>query len=120
MSHCAQVWDPLTGKLKKDLLYQVEEHFMMHDSAVLALAFSRDSDVLASASQDGRIKARSLLSICKSSSALSTARCWRSPSPATPRSSPWPPRTAGSSQVTGGLDTIALPICIGLAFQDRQ
>lgn len=29
---------------------------MMHDDAVLALDFSRDSDMLASASQDGRIK----------------------------------------------------------------
>jgi len=41
------VWDPLTGKLKKDLLYQADEAFMMHDS-----------EVLASASQDGKIKVR--------------------------------------------------------------
>ena len=51
-----QVWDPLTAKLKRDLIYQAEEHFMMHDTAVLAVAFSRDSEVLASASQDGKIK----------------------------------------------------------------
>lgn len=50
------MWDPLTGKLKKDLLYQADEAFMMHDTAVLALAFSRDSELLASASQDGKIK----------------------------------------------------------------
>ena len=29
---------------------------MMHDDAVLALAFSHDSEMLASASQDGKLK----------------------------------------------------------------
>ena len=53
-----QVWDFLTGRLKKDLQFQADEQFMMHDSAVLALAFSRDSELLASGSQDGKIKAR--------------------------------------------------------------
>ncbi len=52
----AQVWDFLTGKLKRDLQFQADEQFMMHDTAVLALAFSRDSELLASASQDGKIK----------------------------------------------------------------
>lgn len=44
----AQVWDTLTGRMKKDLSYQAEEMFMMHDEAVLALGFSRDSELLVS------------------------------------------------------------------------
>ncbi|GFH15779.1 uncharacterized protein HaLaN_12073, partial [Haematococcus lacustris] len=43
-----EVWDSMTGRLKKELAYQAEEMFMMHDEAVLALSFSRDSELLVS------------------------------------------------------------------------
>ncbi len=38
--------------------YQAQEQFMVMDGAVLALCFSRDSEMLASASQDAQIKVK--------------------------------------------------------------
>lgn len=48
LNRLLQVWDSATGKLKKDLTYQSEETFMMHDEAVLCLGFSRDNELLVS------------------------------------------------------------------------
>jgi WD40 repeat-containing protein SMU1 len=51
-----EVWDHQTALLRKDLHYQEEGSFMMHDKAVIAVAFAKDSELLATGSQDGQMK----------------------------------------------------------------
>jgi WD40 repeat-containing protein SMU1 len=51
-----EIWDPLTGKLKADLNYQLENNLLIHVDSVLSLNFSRDSKMLCSADASGNIK----------------------------------------------------------------
>ncbi|CAI9102555.1 OLC1v1000844C1 [Oldenlandia corymbosa var. corymbosa] len=53
-----EVWDGLPGKLltQDHFRYQANGDFMIHNDAVHCLAFSRDSEMLASGSEDGKVK----------------------------------------------------------------
>ena len=37
-----EIWDYMTGLLRKDLEYQADGSFMMHEKAVIAMSFSKD------------------------------------------------------------------------------
>jgi WD40 repeat-containing protein SMU1 len=51
-----EVWDYELGKLDTTLEYQKQDKIMMHNTSILCLAFSQDSEYLASGSEDGMVK----------------------------------------------------------------
>ena len=57
-----EVWNPLEGKIRKDLTYQAEETYMLHETGITALRVSNDNELLASGDKTGIIKVWRLIS----------------------------------------------------------
>ena len=52
-----EIWDPKKCKLRThDMPYQQDDDLMLHDTAVLAINFSRDGEMLATGSSDGMVR----------------------------------------------------------------
>lgn len=51
-----EVWDPVDAKIRKDLVYQSEEMYMLHEAVITALSVSKDNELLASGDKSGLIK----------------------------------------------------------------
>ncbi|GBE59687.1 WD-40 repeat containing protein [Babesia ovata] len=51
-----EVWNWHLGKLDPDLEYQNKDQFMLHETLIVSLAVSRDSEILASGDKDGHIR----------------------------------------------------------------
>ena len=52
-----EIWDPKKCKLRTyDLPYQKDDDLMLHDTAVLAINYSRDGEMLATGSSDGMVR----------------------------------------------------------------